>query len=124
MGWECGGIYIAPVAGSLQKHLRFFSRTRGAHVSDRRGSAAPPIRVKLRTARSARQAGGVHLALEPFREHFPARYKITRLIIKRGFSFRWLRLVSCGFRDGDRAKPDVAKVECQGGKGRSPSGTR
>ena len=74
-GWESGGLYIAQVAGSLQKHPRFFSRARGAHVSDRRGSAVPPIRVKLRTARSARRAGGVHLALEPFREHFPARYK-------------------------------------------------
>src|ERR1041385_1947032 len=74
-GWECGGLYIAPVAGSLQKHPRFFTRARGAHVSDRRGSAGPPIRVKLRTVRSARQAGGVHLALEPFREHFPTCYK-------------------------------------------------
>src|SRR3954468_7676173 len=76
---------------------RFFSRARGLYVSDRRGSAVPPIRVKLRTARSACRAGGVHLALEPFRKHFLARYKISRLIIKRGFSFRWLRLVSCGF---------------------------
>src|ERR1041385_3891425 len=60
-----------------KKHPRFFSRARSAHVSDRRGSALPPIRVKLRTARSARRAGGVHLALELFREHFPARYKNT-----------------------------------------------
>src|ERR1041385_7589511 len=35
--------------------------------------------------------------------------KISRLIIKRGFSFRWLRLVSGGFRDDDRVKPGVAK---------------
>src|ERR1041385_6335348 len=74
-GWECRGLYIARVAGSLQKHPRYFSRARGAYVSDRRGSAVPPIRVKLRTARSARRAGDVHLALESFRKHFPARYK-------------------------------------------------
>src|SRR4051812_34577751 len=41
-----------------------------------------------------------------------------------GFSIRWRWLVLCGFRDGDRVKPGVAKVECQGGKGRSLSGTR
>src|SRR3954468_16832708 len=74
-GWESGGPYIAQVAGSLQKHPRFFSLARGVYVSDRRGSAGPPIRVKLRTARSARRAGGVHLALEPFQENFLARYK-------------------------------------------------
>src|ERR1041385_5677580 len=51
-----------------------------------------------------------------FENTFRRAIKITRLIIKRGFSFRWLRLVSCGFRDGDRVKPGVAKVECQGGK--------
>src|ERR1041385_5769125 len=109
MGWESGGLYIAQVAGSLQKDPRFFSRAHGVYVSDRQGSAGPPIQVKLRTARSARRACGGHLVLEPCREHFPARYKITHLIIKRGFSFRWLRLVSCGFCNGDWMKPGVAR---------------
>src|ERR1041385_3436832 len=32
-----------------------------------------------------------------FENTFRRAIKIPRLIIKRGFSFRWLRLVSCGF---------------------------
>src|SRR3954468_6037720 len=80
-GWESGGLYIAQVAGSLQKHPRFFSLARGVYVIDRRGSAGPPIWVNLRTARSVRRAGGIHLVLKSFQEHFPARYKISRLLI-------------------------------------------
>ena len=50
--------------------------------------------------------------------------KITHLNINGGFRTDGDGWPREGFRDGDRVKPGVAKVECQGGKGRSPSGTR
>src|SRR3954471_193868 len=43
----------------------------------------------------------------------PYDYVVARLAYanpgSRQFSFRWPRLVLCGFRDGDRVKPGVAK---------------
>src|SRR4051812_32229515 len=73
--------------------------------------------MKLRPTRSARRALRSYLTAVTFRQHFPAPLKIIRLLNKRGFSFRWLRQVSCGFRDGARVNPGVAKVVCRGGKG-------
>src|SRR4051812_1100965 len=64
--------------------------------------------MKLRPARSARRARRSYLTAVTFRQHFPAPLKIIRLLNKRGFSFRWLRLVSRGC-DGARVNPGVAK---------------
>src|SRR3954471_4547565 len=50
--------------------------------------------MKLRPTRSARRALRSYLTAVTFRQHFPATLKIIRLLNKRGFSFRWLRLVS------------------------------
>src|SRR4051812_25108426 len=66
-----------------------FRRASDSYVSGRRGSAISPIRVKPRTVRSVRRAGGVHLALKPFRDHFLARYKIipvSRFRVRRSRS--------------------------------------
>src|SRR3954466_15029667 len=64
--------------------------------------------MKLRPTRSARRARRSYLTAVTFRQHFPAPLKIIRLLNKRGFSFRWLRQVSCGC-DGARVNPGVAK---------------
>src|SRR3954468_5848073 len=74
--------------------------------------------MKLRPARSARQARRSYLTAVTFRQHFPAPLKIIRLLNKRGFSFRWLRLVSRGC-DGARVTPGVAKSCAEGEKGGS-----
>src|SRR3954466_10893004 len=71
--------------------------------------------MKLRPARSAHRARRSYLTAVTFRQHFPATLKIIRLLNKRGFSFRWLRLVSRGC-DGARVNPGVATVVCRGGK--------
>src|SRR3954470_9329404 len=74
--------------------------------------------MKLRPARSARRALRSYLTAVTFRQHFPATRKIIRLLNKRGFSFRWLRLVSRGC-DGARGNPGAAKSCVEGEKGRS-----
>src|SRR3954470_18491655 len=79
--------------------------------------------MKLRPARSARRALRSYLTAVTFRRHFLATLKIIRLLNKRGFSFRWLRLVSRGC-NGARVNPGVAKSCAEGEKGRSPSNTR
>src|SRR3954467_9050060 len=73
--------------------------------------------MKLRPARSARRALRSYLTAVTFRQHFSATLKIIRLLNKRGFPFRWLRLVSRGC-DGARVIPRCRKVVCRGGKGR------
>src|SRR3954462_5343527 len=60
--------------------------------------------MKLRPARSARRALRSYLTAVIFRQHFPAPLKIIRLLNKRSFSYRWLRLVSRGC-DGARVNP-------------------
>src|SRR3954470_18168216 len=72
--------------------------------------------MKLRPTRSARRARRSYLTAVTFRQHFPATLKIIRLLNKRGFSFRWLRLVSRGY-DGARVNPGVAKSCAEGEKG-------
>src|SRR3954469_15658058 len=74
--------------------------------------------MKLRLARSARRARRSYLTAVTFRQHFSAPLKIIRLLNKRGFSFRWLRQVSCGC-DGARVNPGVAKSCAVGEKGGS-----
>src|SRR3954467_2629985 len=64
--------------------------------------------MKLRPTRSARRALRLYLTAVTFRQHFPAPLKIIRLLNKRGFPFRWLRLVPRGC-DGARVNPGVAK---------------
>src|SRR3954465_11807059 len=64
--------------------------------------------MKLQPARSARRARPSYLTAVTFRQHFPATLKIIRLSNKRGFSIRWLRLVSRGC-DGARVTPGIAK---------------
>src|SRR3954466_10726300 len=71
--------------------------------------------MKLRPARSAHRARRSYLTAVTFRQHFPATLKIIRLLNKRGYSFRCLRLVSRGC-DGARVNPGVATVVCRGGK--------
>src|SRR4051812_38200219 len=72
--------------------------------------------MKLRPARSARRARRSYLTAVSFRQHFSGALKIIRLLNKRGFSFRWLRLVSRGC-DGARVNPGVAKSCAVGEKG-------
>src|SRR3954469_9690251 len=74
--------------------------------------------MKLRPASSARRARRSYLTAVTFRQHFSGALKIIRLLNKRGFSFRWLRLVSCGC-DGARVNPGVARSCAEGEKGRS-----
>src|SRR3954469_16291171 len=74
--------------------------------------------MKLRPARSARRALRSNRTAQTFRQHFPATLKIIRLLNKRVFSFRWLRLVSRGC-DGARGISGVAKSCAEGEKGRS-----
>src|SRR3954467_9333647 len=75
--------------------------------------------MKLRPTRSARRALRSYLTAVTFRQHFSGALKIIRLLKKRGFSYRWLRLVSCAC-DGARVNPGVAKSCAEGEKGRSP----
>src|SRR3954470_7079176 len=79
--------------------------------------------MKLRPARSARRARRSYLTAVKFRQHFSATLKITRLLNKRGFSIRWLRLVSRGC-DGARVNPGVAKSCAEGEKVGRASDTR
>src|SRR4051812_9058754 len=72
--------------------------------------------MKLRPTRSARRALRLYLTAMTFRQHFSATLKIIRLLNKRGFSIRWLRLVSRGC-DGARVNPGVAKSCPVGEKG-------
>src|SRR4051812_24101640 len=74
--------------------------------------------MKSRTTRSARRARRSYLTAVTFRQRFPATLKLIRLLNKRGFSIRWLRLVSRGC-DGARVTPGVAKSCAEGEKGRS-----
>src|SRR3954468_12365818 len=90
----------------------------GEYVRDRRSCIRTPIPMKLRPARSARRARRSYLTAVTFRQHFSGALKIIRLLNKRGFSFRWLRLVSRGC-DGARVNPGVAKSCAEGEKGRS-----
>src|SRR3954469_4166509 len=94
------------------------SRASGEYVRDRRSRIRTPIPMKLRPARSARRARRSYLTAVTFRQHFPATLKIIRLLNKRGFSFRWLWLVSRGC-DGARVNPGAAKSCAEGEKGRS-----
>src|SRR4051812_10141910 len=88
------------------------------NVSDRQSCIRTPIPMKLRPARSARRARRSYLTTVTFRQHFLATLKIIHLLNKRGFSFRWLRLVSRGC-DSARVNPGVAKSCAEGEKGRS-----
>src|SRR3954471_2824570 len=74
--------------------------------------------MKLRPTRSARRAVRSYLTAVTFRQHFSATLKIIRLLNKRGFLIRWLRLVSRGC-DGARVTPGVTKTCTKGEKGRS-----
>src|SRR3954467_1540139 len=71
--------------------------------------------MKLRPARSARRARRSYLTAVTFRQHFSATLKIIRLLNKRGFSFRWLRLVSRWLRRCS-GESRCRKVVCRGGK--------
>src|SRR3954463_16572701 len=71
--------------------------------------------MKLRPARSARRALRSYLTAVTFRQHFSATLKIIRLLNKRGFSFRWLRLVSRWLRRCS-GESRCRKVVCRGGK--------
>src|SRR4051812_24026338 len=111
-------LYRTGWLASLRKRPRYPSRVSGDRVRDRRDSVRTPIPTKSRTTRSARRALRSYLTAVTFRQHLPATLKIIRLLNRRGFPFRWLRLVSRGC-DGARVNPGVAKVVCRGGKGRS-----
>src|SRR3954466_6360992 len=92
-----GGLFIAWVAGSLQKHPRFLSRARGVYVFDRRGSAVSPIRVKLELRDQRVEPVAFTSRWNRSENTFRRAIKITRLIIKRGFcsvGYGWSRAVS------------------------------
>src|SRR4051812_48355569 len=112
-GWW--SLYRAGWLVSLRKCPRYPSLASGDRVRDRRDSVRTPIPTKSRTTRSARRALRSYLTAVTFRRHFSATLKIIRLLNKRGFSYRWLRLVSRGC-DGARVNPGVATVVCRGGK--------
>src|SRR3954469_496376 len=72
--------------------------------------------MKLRPTRSACRVLRSYLTAVTFRQHFSATLKIIRLLNKRGFSFRWLRLVSRWLRRCS-GESRCRKVMCRGGKG-------
>src|SRR3954465_4772973 len=88
------------------------------NVRDRRSCIRTPIPMKLRPARSARRARRSYLTAVTFRQHFSGALKVIRLLNKRGFPYRCLRLVPCGC-DGARVNPGVAKSCAEGEKGGS-----
>src|SRR3954469_9887276 len=92
------------------------SRASGEYVRDRRSRIRTPIPMKLRPARSARRARRSYLTAVTFRQHFSGALKVIRLLNKRGFPYRCLRLVPCGC-DGARVNPGVAKSCAEGEKG-------
>src|SRR4051812_23841451 len=72
--------------------------------------------MKLRPTRSARRALRSYLTAVTFRQHFPATLKIIRLLNKRGFAFRSLRLVWRWFSRRCSGVTRCRKVVCRGGK--------
>ena len=120
-GWW--SLYRRGWLASLRKYPRYPSRASGDRIRDLWRCIRTPIRTKLRPTRLARRARRSYLTAVTFRQHFLAPHKIIRLLNK------WCLCSggdgwSCAGSDAARVKSRCRKVECQGGKGRSPSGTR